>query len=496
MSTFLKSLAYLIVFISIGLFYLFYTSLGNKHLYDLVSYTLSHKSNLKIEVKSIDLDQYPHVIVEMNIEKKAKLILNGLITANSIDMDYILTSECIASDICEINDDIDIGGHINGPYSRMQVQGKGKALDGYVNYNALKFTDKVKDLTLTMSDINSTKLFTLMGYDALIKGKADVYANFKLMEKNNMQGSFSYDVKDNNFSGLPLNLHAKVNLEGMKHTFLADITSPYLKLNITNGQYDQDTKLAKAFYILDIKDLSKIETLLGNKYLGPFYAMGEMKYDKYLSISGLSKSYGGMLDYLFEKDGLHVKLEAVSFMDLMKIFPYPPMLDAAATGDIYYNFIQETLVVNTALNNAKVVHTDLVNVIRQKSGVDLLQETFNNSRLDATYHNGILLGDLQLANKDSHLFLTSTKMDTNNHTINAYFDFKVQEQEFSGKVYGSLGDLDVNLDMQKLIKYQMEKQLDSIMGRGTTKAIRSMPMEGTAENMATGAAATFMGMFF
>ncbi|MFC2073381.1 hypothetical protein ACFLRS_00835 [Campylobacterota bacterium] len=496
MSTFLKSLVYLIVFISIGLFYLFYTSLGNKHLYDLVSYTLSQKSDLRIEVKSIDLDQYPHVVVEMNIEKKAKLILNGLINVNSIDMDYILTSECIASDICEINDDIDIDGHINGPYSRMQVRGKGKALDGHVNYNALKFTDKVKDLNLTMNDINSTKLFTLMGYDALIKGKADVNVNFKLMEKDNIQGSFNYDVKDNDFSGLPLNLHAKVNLEGMKHTFLADITSPYLKLNITNGQYDQDTKLAKAFYILDIKDLSKLETLLGNKYSGPFYAMGEMTYDKYLSVSGLSKSYGGMLDYLFEKDGLHVKLEAVSFMDFMKIFPYPAMLDADVTGDIYYNFIQKTMVVNTALKNAKVVHADLVNIIQKKSGVDLLRETFNDSSLDATYHNSILLGDLKLANKDSHIFLTSTKIDMNDHTINAYFDFKMQNQEFSGKVYGSLGDPDVNLDLQKLIKYQMEKQLDSIMGKGTTKAMRSIPMEGTAENMATGAASTFMNMFF
>ena len=242
--------------------------------------------------------------------------------------------------------------------------------------------------------------------------------------------------------------------------------------------------------------MSKLEPLLGYTYLGPFYAMGEMKFDEYLSIGGLSKSYGGMMDYLFEKDGLKVELNAVSFREFMNIFPYPPMLDADATGQIYYNFIQETLVVNTELNNAKVVHTDLLNVIHQKSGVNLLQETFHSSSLDATYHNRILLGDIKLAHNESHLFLTSTKMDTNNHTINAYFDFKMQDQEFSGKVYGSLGDPDVNLDLQKLIKYQMEKQLDSIMGQGTTKAMRNIPMEGTAENMATGAASTFMNMFF
>lgn len=496
MPTFFKYFIYTIVLIFIGLYYLLYTSSGNTYVYHFASHKLSKKTGLEVEVKSIDLDQYPDVVVEMNIEKKAKLILNGTITNNSVDMDYKLTSECIASDVCQIDDNIDIHGHINGPYSRIHVRGKGKVLDGNVTYNALKLTDKLEDLNLKMRDVNSTKLFTLMGYDALIKGKANVDVNFKLMEKDNNQGSITYDVRDNNFSGIPLNLHTKVNIDGIKHTFLADITSSYLKLNISNGHYDQDKKIAKAFYILDIKDLSHLETLLGYKYLGPFYAMGEITFDKYLSISGLSKSYGGMLDYLFEKDGLHVKLETVSFMDFMKIFPYPPMIEADTTGDIYYNFIQKTLVINTKLTNAKVVHTELVNVIREKSGVHLQEETFDNSTLDTSYHNGILVGDLKLANDNSHLFLTNTKIDTDENTINAYFDFKMQEQEFSGKVYGSIDDTDVNLDIQKLIKYQMGKQLDSMMGKGATKTMRSMPMEGAAEDMATGAAASFINVFF
>ncbi len=496
MPAFLKYFIYTLVFIFIGLYYLIYTSSGNAYIYHFASHKLSKKSGLDIEVKSIDINQYPHVVVEMNIEKKAKLILNGQLNNRSVHMDYTLTSKCIASDVCKIDDNIDINGYINGPYSRIHVRGKGKALDGNVSYHALKFTDKVEDLNLTMRDINSTKLFTLMGYDALIKGKADVDVNLKLMGKENIQGSLSYDVKDNNFSGIPLNLHAKVNLNGMKQTFLADITSSYLKLNISKGQYDQDQKIAKAFYILDIKDLAHLETLLGYKYLGPFYAMGEITYNKYLSISGLSKSYGGMLDYLFEKDGLHVTLGSVSFMDFMKIFPYPPMIEANVTGDIYYNFIQKTMVANTELANAKVVQKELVDVISQKTGVDLLQETFTNSTLDVTYHDGLLLGDLKLENEDSHLFLTSTKIDTDKNTIDAYFDFKMQQQEFSGKVYGSLDDTEVNLDIQKLIKYQISKQLDSIMGIGTTNTMRKIPMEGVAEGMATGAAASFIKMFF
>ena len=496
MSTFLKYFTFAGIVFFVTLLYLLYTPLGNKNIYDYASYALSKKSGLWVEVQSLDIHQFPQVIAEMNIERKAKLTLTGFIDDTSLDMDYTLTSECIASDICKIDDDIDIFGHIKGPFSRLDIRGKGTALDGNVSYNLLKYTDKVEDININMKDVNSSKLLTLLGQDALINGKADVSVDFVLMDKNNKHGSITYDVKDNNFSGIPLNLHTKVDIINMKHTFIIDITSPYLTLNISKGHYDQEKKLADAFYVLDIKDLSQLETILGYKYLGQFYAMGEIKYDQYLRISGLSKSFGGMIDYLFEKDGLLVELEAVSFRDFMTLFPYPPMLTASATGEMYYNFIQKTMVVNTKLQNAKVVHSKLINVVRKKSGVDLGRETFENSILDASYHNGLLLGDIKLSNRRSHLFLKSILMDTNQNTINAYFDVHMQKQAFSGKVYGSMHDPKVNLDMQKLIRYQMNKQLDKMMGKNNRERLEKIPMGNAAKEMATGMGASFMGIFF
>ncbi len=496
MSTFLKYFTFAVIVFFITILYLLYTPLGNKNIYDYASYALSKKSGLWVEVQSLDIHQFPQIIAEMNIERKAKLTLTGFIDDTSLDMDYTLTSECIASDICKIDDDIDIFGHVEGPFSRLAIKGKGKALDGNVRYKLLKSTDKAEDINISLKDVNSSKLLTLLGQDTLIKGKADVSVNFSLMDKNTKHGSITYDVKDNNFSGIPLNLHTKIDIINMKHTFIIDITSPYLSLKLSKGHYDQEKKLADAFYILDIKDLSHLDTLLGAKYLGKFYAMGEIKYDEYLRISGLSKSFGGMIDYLFEKDGLRVQLEAISFMYFMSLFPYPPMLTADATGEIYYNFIQETLVVNTKLENAKVVHTKLIDVIRKKSGVDLRRETFDNSILDASYHNGLLLGDIKFSNKKSHLFLKSILMDTNQNTINAYFDVHMQRQAFSGKVYGSIDDPKVNLDMQKLIRYQMNKQLDKMLGKKNRKIMEKIPMGGAAKEMATGMGASFMGIFF
>jgi len=496
MFTFFKYFIFIVILLSLGLTYLLYTSFGNQKIYRFAGYILSQKAGLLVEVKSINIREYPKVIIEMNVERKAKLIFTGELNNESLDMDYTLTSECIASDVCKIDDNINVKGNVNGPFSRLSIIGEGEALDGNVRYSVVKFPDKVKDLNLTMRDVNSSKLFTLMGQEALIKGKADVNVMFQIMDTDNKQGTITYDVKDNNFSGIPLNLHTTVDIDNMKQSFIIDITSPFLKLNISEGTYDQEKKLAKAFYILDVKDLGALETLLGYKYLGSFYAMGEMSYDKYITIIGLSKSFGGMIDYIFEKDGLKVELIDVSFNNFMKLFPFPSIIDADTRGNIYYNFIQDTLVVNTTLKNAKFLPSSIVDAVYQRSGVKMRKETFDDCLLNATYHNNVLYGDMKLANEKSYFQITNVKMDSEKDIINAGFDFKMQRQEFTGKVFGSLNDPNVDLDMHKLIKYQMDKQLDNIMGKKGRKIMEKMPMGSAAKGMAAGIGAGFVGMFF
>ena len=101
------------------------------------------------------------------MKKKPKLTLSGSIDTNALDMDYTLTSNSIATELCTIDDIIDIKGHIKGLFSKLIIEGKGTALEGKVNYTAIKYSDKVENLHINMEDINSSKLFKLMGGDSL-----------------------------------------------------------------------------------------------------------------------------------------------------------------------------------------------------------------------------------------------------------------------------------------------------------------------------------------
>ena len=496
MRTMIKRLFFVTVPLLLLYLYVVHTPTGKQKFYHYASYFVSQQSGLCIDLKYIDFKQFPTIRAIMNIEHKAKLILEGSVAINSIDIDYVLTSRCIASDICEINDNINIFGEVQGKFDRLNIVGEGEMLDGNVTYSFIKYSNKVEALKLLMKGVSSQKLLTLLGKEPFIKGEADVTIAFDVMQTDSKQGSIIYDIKDNNFSGIPLNLHTKIDIMDMHHQFMIDLTSPYLALHLTKGHYDQFHNIGDAFYTIDIKEISKLKTLLGYPYKGSFYAMGEIEYNQHLRISGLSKSFGGMVDYLYENDGLHIILEDSSFMEFMNLFELPPVLEAKATGDLYYNFIQKTFIANTTLNEARIVNRGLIKEAKSKLGIDLSKEIFHKSLLDASYHNDLLIADVKLKNQESHLFLTSVLLNLEKDNADAYFDFDIQQQAFSGKLFGSFDALHVNLDMQKLMRYQMDKQLDALLGKKNRQVIEKIPMGETVKEVSTGMSASFIKIFF
>ena len=431
-----------------------------------------------------------------SVDTHYKLKLNGLLGESMINMDYMLQSQRFPGPLATIEDTVAIKGHLDGAYARMHLRGEGTVLDGRIHYDGMKVGDHLEDLTLDMKDIRALKLSTLLGQQEFPDGKVHIDADFSYLNMDKRKGTIRYRLTESTYSGLPLVLNSQINVNNDKQTFKAETTLGSTQIDLTKGVFNTDTNLSSAFYTIQTKDLTELEPLLGYKYKGPFAATGEINYDGELKIRGLSKTFGGLVDFLYKKEMLYVDLEAVSLKNIMNIFPYPLMLDAETTGNINFDFKKSLLLVDTNLTDAKFLHTDLVDTIYQKSQVNVLHEIFDDSSLTLKYQHDLLEGDLKLANDTGAFSLTNTKINTAKNTINAYFAFDMQEQEFSGKVYGSMDDPQVNLDMQKIIHREMDKQLDGIIGKGGREMMEKLPMGGAAKDVASEVGAGFIKVFF
>jgi len=429
------------------------------------------------------------------VEKHYHLKLDGLLSESLVNMDYQLSAARLPSHICTIVDDINLSGHVSGSFERLHIAGNGTAMEGNVSYNGVKRKNSFEDITLDFKNIHALKLFTLLGQPTLPSGKADVKAHFNTLSETKKHGHLDFVLRKGNYKTLPLHVNTKAEIQNQFISFSSNILLSTAEINITKGQINLDTNISKAFYTVNTKNLTPLEPLIG-KYLGSFSATGEISHKNDFQIRGLSPTFGGMIDFLYKKDMLYVDLENVSLKRFMKLFPYPQMLDAKINGNINYDYKKEKLLVKTDLNNTRFLNSNLVQTVFEKSGVNMLSEVFPNTKLNATYQNKILLGNLMLKNNQSHFYLTSAKLDSEANTVNAYFDLHMQGQEFSGKIYGSLKHPKVNLNMQKLIRYQMDKQLDSVMGKSNRKLMEAMPMGDVAKDMASEVGGDFLDMFF
>ena len=430
------------------------------------------------------------------VQKHYAVKLKGLVNKSWLSMDYSLLSGRLPSHICTIVDDVNITGHVNGPFKRLHIEGKGSALNGTVVYDAIQTDNTLEDASIKLTNIHAQKLSTLLGHPELPFGKVDLTAHFDALSTKKQKGNIHYILRKSKLFDLPFSFDGYLAIDDKKQKFNAALTLANANINLSKGFIHKDTNLTEAFYTLDVKELSSLEKLLGYKYKGPFYAMGKVKYQDTYTVQGLSKTFGGMTEFNYDGKVLDIDLDDVSLKSLMNLFPYPKFVDAKTIGNIHYDVKTEKLSVKTKLKDAKFLYVKMMDTIYQKSGVNMLKETFTQSTLDLTYQNDILLANLMMNNEHSHFSLTNMQMNTKLNTINAYFDVKMQKQEFSGKVYGSLDNPKVNLNLQKLIRHEMDKQLDSIMGEGNRKMMQNMPMGGVAEDMASGVGGAFMGIFF
>ena len=463
---------------------------------DLHMYKYYIKGDLYVKIDKYTSSNDTYINFDGSMQKYYAVTLKGLVNKKWTSMDYSISSERLPSHICTIEDDVNVTGHVNGPFSRLTIEGQGKALNGHVKFEGLKADDTIKNVTIEMQDIHAQKLSTLLGYPELPIGKVDLDAYFNILSSDIQQGNIHYILRKSKLFDLPFTLDTRVNIDNKNEEFTANIDLAGAKINLTKGIANLDTKENEALYTIDVRDLTPLKDLLGYEYQGSFYAAGKVKYDGNYSVHGLSKTFDGLTEFSYKNDFLDINLNNVSFKRIMKLSTYPPILDGATTGYIKYDFKEENLTVKTKLKDARFSYIEEMDTLYQKAGINLLKERFTNSTLDISYHKKNVLANLIMDSDISHLSLTNALIDTEINSVNAYFAINMQGKEFTGKVYGSIDNPKINLNMQKLIRHEMDRQLDSIVGEGNRKMMESMPMGDVAKDVASGMGGAFMGIFF
>ncbi|MBU1668041.1 hypothetical protein KKC13_06445 [bacterium] len=474
----LKYFLWLLSFGTLVIFYFLNTNLGEQSLGFFLEDYLSKTTKNEIKVLHLAIHQYPHLSMKLKVNNGANVLLEGEVNQTSVDMNYHLVGETFRLNGFYLEDRVDVRGRLLGPFSNLRIDGQGELFEGNGRYSFIKVPNSFQDMNFTLNKAKSQNVLKFLKQKPLIEGLVDIDAQFKRFSTYEKQGRTVVHMKKALMPTVApaalFTLSSTIDFNDIQYKYIADMHSDIGTLKIKNGKYHQTKKSAEAEYELHLNDLAYFEKFLKYKYRGALDTIGKVTYTNQLVIQGHTKKFGGDLEYLYQDKKIDLNLKAVSLESLLSQFSYPALFSSKVYGSINYDMNDKIVLINTDLKETRFKQTQMINMIYNASGIDMLAEQYDQSSFQGGYQNELLSSTLKIDNGVSHLYLTDMKLNAQNNNVNSNFEIKMQGQEIFGEIYGTLKNPQVSVDMRKLLKYQMSKQLSGWLGTESSDAIENV----------------------
>ena len=458
----------------LGVFIIFYflkTDSGHQNLGYFIEDYLSAKTYNKIEVISLNLEKYPHIEIELQVNNRANITLKGEFNQYNIEMKYHLKGDSFHFNEFYLNDTIDVNGEVIGSFSSLLIKGEGRVFDGDIEYSFVNTPYEIKDMSVQMKKVNSQKIFTFFKERSLLSGSVDIYANFDYFSKYLKEGQLKIYMQDafipNLIKDTPLILNSTIDFKGVEYRYVADISSDIGEVILKDGYYHDGEKIVKVDYSVHLKNLAYFEKILKHNYQGALDLNGTLVYNTdngSIEIDGYTHQFEGELSYLYKKEHIDVTLKEVSLERLLKQFSYPILFLSKIDGKIHFDIKEKSIIVNTELRDTRFVSSELTQMLYDKAGIDMLAEVYDKSFFSAGYYNSTFSSSLKIDNGKSHVYLTDTTLNLIDDRIDSNFEIKMQGQEIHGEVHGILKEPKIWIDKKKIMEYQMNKHLGWLVG--------------------------------
>jgi len=471
MKVLFKYIFWLLSFFTLVIFYLLGTTLGHVTLGKLVENHYSKKLENKIEIGSLNIENYPYIIAETKINGATNLWLEGDCREAAMKMNYYLKGDSFKWNDYLVSTPIEINGTIHGKISELLVRGEGDIFAGQGRYSFTTRThfEDYEKINGHFTEVNGTEVLKFLHYEEMLEGEMNLSIDFDILSAYRKKGFAKVSMPNAmmpEVSGKEkFSLEAEIEFKDLLHTFFIEVNSPIGKLRIANGHYNGRAGLIQGDYTLHIYELGYFKKFLNHDYKGALKTVGTFKYeDGNFSCKGDTTSYEGLLAYDYTNDYLDLYFTGVSLENLLRQLSYPPLLSANVYGSASYDLKDEIILVNTELKNTRFRKTKLTNIIYAQTGIDILKEVYNETLFTAGYQGEVLTSFLKIDNGVNHFYLKDMRLNSKTNAIGANFEVQLENQEFVGKVYGTLEEPQVSLEMFNIIQYQINKSIESFLG--------------------------------
>jgi len=447
------------------LHYLLGTTLGHRTIGYFAEDYLSEQVENKIEVQALNLEKYPVIKAEVELNNQAIVHLEGELDFDSMDMQYHLKGDSFLWSQTQISSPVEFEGALKGEFTALEITGKGRAFDGNSTYRFIRTPERLEEIALDLMEVNATQILTFLDYRPFVEGRVSIRTAFEHYSSYKKSGT-SHIYMENFYldklsTEIPFVVNAEIIFKDLMHEFSADLNSEVANLKINKAHLNKSADLLTAGYKLRVEELTHFQDFLQHDFFGSFEANGTLKYDRdFVFVEGQTESFEGVLTYNYKNKYLDLVLDEVSLEKVLKQLDFPALLSAKVSGVASYDIDSKIVLVDTKLKEARFRKTNLVQKVHEFTNVDILKDVYDDSLFTAAYQDSILTSFLQIDNGINHLYMPDITMNSLTNEVQSNFEVKLDGQEFFGEITGTLENPEVELDMEGLIKYHINKRIE------------------------------------
>ena len=226
-------------------------------------------------------------------------------------------------------------------------------------------------------------------------------------------------------------------------------------LNLQNIKFNTDTQHMTTDYIVDIMDLKSLSGLLHTKLDGVILLKGHVEKTNTLKVTGHTKSLGGEVKYALIDKGFSASLEAMPMQNMLKMFSFPPFVDANTSGKFNYNLLTKKGQTALALDDFKLASNSVTRSLGTIMPISPTDIVFGGTSLDASIDGDDVVYNLMAKASEASISIGGGKINRADDTHKAKIEFGFNKYAIAGTVGGSIRHPHVGFDTKGFLKDQM-----------------------------------------
>lgn len=343
------SLTILIILSLGGIYALLFTSPGNSYLASIIEDKVNEgQQDVNLKVNDFKLTM-SDILFKATIDDNSIINIEGelALLAKSVDLKYDINIKDLSKlqnlTKQKLNGSFSTQGIIKGNQEKAFIKGDSKVASSNTTYDITLVNFKVSNILFNMKNAKIEELLHLVNQPIYANGKYTIDANIKNANIGSLDGLINTKITNGVLNAKVINKQLKQNpktpilfvgdtstkLSGNQADIVVDFSSSLANLDIKKANINLETSEINSDYTLFVKNLSKLETLINQKFNGSFTTKGNVNIkDGVIKVNGGTDIFSSDTNYDIKvanskAQNINLKVNAAKIESILSLVNQP-----------------------------------------------------------------------------------------------------------------------------------------------------------------------------